>query len=259
MAPFLRAPLDFYADCARRSGDLAVGRIAHLPICVVSHPRHVEQILVRDSEAFVQSGLLRLLLGSLVGDGLLVTEGNARARLRPLVGRALDGGKWTDAATRATDRLASSWALGERRDIFGEMSRVVSEVLRDALLGAHPAARRIGGAVEHAVGLAARRMHDFSPALALRYHAARRAMHEQLAAVVSHIPGLSDRELRGHIVMTYVAAHQNTAALLIWIWHLLSQHPQAYQIVRDEVTTSVDGRLRYCERVVKESPSGAGC
>jgi hypothetical protein len=75
---FLRTPLAFY-ERAAACGDVVFGRLAHIPICVLSHPRHVEQVLVRDTDAFEQSFVIRNSLQLLLGDGLLISRKESSA------------------------------------------------------------------------------------------------------------------------------------------------------------------------------------
>ena len=90
---------------------------------------------------------------------------------------------------------------------------------------------------------------------------------------------LTDREIRDEVVTLIVAGHETVASSLTWTWHLLGQHPEAADRIRDEVDTVVaDGRaptyddlrlLPYTRQVVEESlpalparladhPAGAG-
>jgi cytochrome P450 len=74
--------------------------------------------------------------------------------------------------------------------------------------------------------------------------------------------GLADRELRDQILTFITAGHETTAGALAWTLHLLGQHPEAEQRVRDEVAGVLDGRvptaedlpgLAYTRRVIEES------
>jgi cytochrome P450 len=286
---FLRTPLAFY-ERAAACGDVVFGRLAHIPICVLSHPRHVEQVLVRDTDAFEQSFVIRNSLQLLLGDGLLISRKESSARQRPLVIQALHSGiaaPWANAVVEEAQHLADSWRADESRDIYPTMLRMVSDFLHRVAFGDSPDAARLGAIVESGT----RRAEDFPPVPELiptpRNLAQRKSIREMdrallaaaraeraapsgnptLLSALAHVRGdggsmLSDREVRDQIVMIYVAVLQNMAAVLTWTFSLLSRDPQFYEEVRAEVNRVIGNRapamqdavrLTYCLNAVKEA------
>lgn len=58
-----------------------------------------------------------------------------------------------------------------------------------------------------------------------------------------HMP---DDLLRDEIMTIFIAGHSTTATALSWTFYLISQHPQVYQKLKDEVdTVLVDGELTF--------------
>ncbi|KAG2483949.1 hypothetical protein HYH03_017195 [Edaphochlamys debaryana] len=73
---------------------------------------------------------------------------------------------------------------------------------------------------------------------------------------------ISSKQLRDDLMTLLIAGHETTAAVLTWTMHILSQHPEATQRIREEVdevlgdrlpTMEDFARLRYTTRVINES------
>jgi cytochrome P450 len=74
--------------------------------------------------------------------------------------------------------------------------------------------------------------------------------------------GLTDRQIRDHVMTMIFAGHESTALALSWSWYLLARHPEAGDRLRAELhrtlggrTPSVDDltRLRAVGQVVQEA------
>jgi cytochrome P450 len=286
---FLRTPLGFY-ERAAACGDIVFGRLAHMPICVLSHPRQVEQVLVRDTDAFEQSIVIRRSLKLLLGDGLLISQKESSARQRPLVIQALHSGVeafWANAVVGQAESLADSWSAGESRDIYATMLRMVSDFMHRVTFGINIDTPRLGAVVESGT----RRAEDFPPIpqfiptrrnlaqrksiremdhvlfAAIRAERAAPSGNRTLLSELAHTRGedgsmLSDRAVRDQIVMIYVAVLQNMAAALTWTFSLLSRNPRCYEEVRTEValiagnrapTMAEVTRMIFCKNTIKEA------
>ncbi|MBP8240597.1 MAG: cytochrome P450 [Saprospiraceae bacterium] len=55
--------------------------------------------------------------------------------------------------------------------------------------------------------------------------------------------GMTEEQLIDESLILFVAGHETTANALAWTWHLLSQHPEAVQGLRDEHQRVLAGRL----------------
>lgn len=268
---YLHAPLEFYRECAQSYGDIAFGRFLHFPICVLSHPRYVEELLVQGAQNLEQSRFLRQPLKPLLGEGLLIAGAESHARQRPFVEKAVRGeivAVWAEEVVNAADRLAASWTTGEPRDLYAEMLRVISEVLARAAFGSSPHAIEMSALVNRAVDLVTDRMQQFPPipdfvptqgnlqvrkALREMDRALSAAIHEARAGAVTKNgllsamvavrsddgAQLSECEIRDQIVMIHLAVRQNLAAALTWTFFLLSQSEESYAKVSSEVQSVV--------------------
>ncbi|WP_342374017.1 cytochrome P450 [Myxococcus stipitatus] len=73
--------------------------------------------------------------------------------------------------------------------------------------------------------------------------------------------GMTDEQLRDECVNLFFAGHETTAVALVWTYHLLSQHPEVEQRMRDEIAAAIGDRppqlqdlpkLRYITAVFEE-------
>src|SRR5215470_13455016 len=74
----------FSARCAREFGDVVFYRFFHVPLCQVTHPDSIEQVLVRNAPNFLKS-IDYAALRSFLGRGLLTNEGAAWQGQRQLI------------------------------------------------------------------------------------------------------------------------------------------------------------------------------
>ena len=74
--------------------------------------------------------------------------------------------------------------------------------------------------------------------------------------------GMSEQQLRDEITAVLVAGYETTAVTLTWMFHLLSQHPDVEQRLRQEIQTVLGdrppaledlARLEYVRQVISES------
>ena len=81
---FRRDQLGFYVSCARQYGDFVQTRMGPYRIFMVFHPDAIEELLVARNRDFIKSPGVRLLR-PVLGDGLLLSEGDTWLRQRRLV------------------------------------------------------------------------------------------------------------------------------------------------------------------------------
>ncbi len=53
---------------------------------------------------------------------------------------------------------------------------------------------------------------------------------------------MSDQQLRDELITIYVAGHETSANALSWTWYLLTQHPEIYERLKDEVRSTLGNR-----------------
>jgi cytochrome P450 len=232
-----------------------------LQLYFISDPSCVEEILVKKPELFRKDRTSRLL-GRVVGNGLLVNEGESWRRQRRLLQPAFHQRQLQSYAAvmvAAAERAAAGWQAGEVRDVHEAMMAVTLNIVAETLFGADVSgqAGRIGGIISglmeefgRILGLAAM----FQPPAWVPTSANRRlrAASRELDSVILGIiearrktpdaaaddllsllvrardedgGGMTDAQVRDEAVTLFLAGHETTALALTYALYLLAAHP----------------------------------
>jgi cytochrome P450 len=268
--------LAFFRRCFDEYGDAVAFRMANRRGILLSHPDDIERVLVTENRRFGKNFALRLMR-PLLGNGLILAEGDAWLRQRRLIQPAFSKQQiesYAPAMVEATCGLVSGWQSGEVRNIHAEMMRLTMDIAGRTLLGVN-ASGQFGGVRESLEGV----MEDFlarfrnpitiplwlpTPGnLRLRGHVGR--LHGILQALIEQRRtnnssggdflsllirarhegdggGLSDKQLRDEVMTMFLAGHDTTANALAWTWWLLGQHESVLQRLCDEVDSVLSGR-----------------
>lgn len=258
----------FSARCAREYGDVAFYRFLRVPICQVTHPDGIEQILVRQASNFLKSrdyAALRTVLGN----GLLTSEGSFWQAQRQLIQPAFrheNISNYAQIMSASAAALLSRWHDGESLDIHGQMGELTLDVVAKALFGSQVShdARAIGTEI-------AAVMERFFTQAALsfilpvgfplpkgpRLIRSKRHLDRVISSIIrerrsapapsgdllqtlldaqdEHGVRMTDDQLRDEIMTLFLAGHETTANSLTWTWYLLAQNPAFEQALGDEL------------------------
>ena len=117
------------------------GDVVHLNIgpntYLVNHPDFIRDILVTNHRLFTKSALLRRMK-TLLGDGLLTSEGELHLRQRRLIQPAFHRQRIAGYAKIMTDyaqQASKSWYDGQVMDIHTEMMHLTMVIVGQALFG----------------------------------------------------------------------------------------------------------------------------
>ena len=127
-------PLRFFTDLARY-GDVAAFRIVGQPIALLSHPDHVEDVLVIHARSYMKGRALQRAK-RLLGEGLLTSEGDLHRRQRRLVQPAFHMQRiqgYAQAMVAQAGRLSERWAHrsdpAQPLDVAAEMMRLTLAIV----------------------------------------------------------------------------------------------------------------------------------
>jgi cytochrome P450 len=270
MREFRRDPLEFLVETSRGQGNLFAFRVGPLRAHVVNDAELARTVLVDRAAEFHRSAVTKSVFGRVLGNGLLVSDGDFHRRQRRLsqpafVPSRIDGLSQV-AASIANDAVAA-WADGEERSIDHEMEKITLGVVAKALFGAEVDAdtERITGAMH----VLQREMQSLFRSVFLppawlpvpqnlRLRRAVRAIDEVirravrrrretgaadgdllsllLAAVDDEGTGkMSDAQLRDEAVTLFLAGFETVANGLTWTWYALSQNPEVEQALHAEL------------------------
>ena len=257
-------------------GDFVRTRLP-LQLYFVADPRAIEEILVKKADAFSKDRATHML-SRVVGNGLLVNEGDSWRRQRRLVQPAFHHQQlqsYASLMTRAAERGLADWRAGETRDVHADMMAVTMNIVAEALFGADvsAAAGDVGRIISDS-------MEEFGRVLgpALRFHPpawvptptnlrlrrASRRMDQLILGIIEarkRSPdarddllsllirardeaggAMSDRQVRDEAVILFLAGHETTALALTYALFLLATHPAAQTLLAEELARVLGGR-----------------
>ena len=267
--------LGLFTSCARNYGDVAYLSLAGWPAFVLSHPDHIEQVLVTDHKNFIKHTFFWRHVRGIFGNGLLTSEGDLWLRQRRLAQPAFHRDRiaaYGDVMVSFTERALDEWKDGETRDVHHDFMRltllIVAKVLFDTDV-AHEV-ETIGGALDDATKeIASRfrrpfRIPDAIPIPGnLRYRRAVRRLDGVVHRIIDEhrdhdgrgdLLGLlmeardedghamTDVQLRDEAITILLAGHETTALVLSWTCYLLSRHPSVAHHLHDELNDVLGGR-----------------
>src|SRR5262249_44901688 len=139
---FVRRPYDFFLAARERYGDIYTLDLGVLRWVILNHPRHVEHVLRDNSQNYRKGGGLWDMLRTIMGNGLVVSEGDFWLRQRRMIQphfhrKQLAG--LTGAMVDATAAGLEAWdqAAADRRpvDLLPGFSAITMRVIARALFG----------------------------------------------------------------------------------------------------------------------------
>lgn len=274
--------------CARRFGQTFTLRPFGIgDVVVVTSPETIREVFMGDRDVF-HAGEANAVMGPIVGrSSLLLLDGERHLRHRkmltgPFHGEAVRSYREQVAAITAEE--VQRWPLDRTFPIRPRMQAITLEVILRAVIGVSDERRleRLRGLLTRLTrvgivemwvmfaypGLARRRR--FRALTTLRIMSEiDRLLYEEIAAhrvqqgerhdVLSLLiaardengQGLSDEELRDHLITLLVAGHETTTTALAWCFERLLRHPHALARLRQEIAAG-DGEA-YLEAVINET------
>lgn len=274
---FTRDPLAFVEMVARRYGDVARFSVAGIPTFLLSHPDHVQEVLVANHAHQTKDQITRGL-GRILGQGLLTSEGTVWRRQRKIAAPSFSR---ADVAVYARAMVARAGELadeisrtgGSVRDVHADMTRVTLDVVVRTLFAREvagvddigPTVGALLSSYRHAyIGMqrvlpewfptgsrrtlrrSTRRIDDLLTGVIREARAGEERgsdlLSRLLAATDDDGAGMDDRQLRDEIVTMFLAGHETTAIALTAALYLLARYPQVAARVRGEVDEVLAGR-----------------
>jgi cytochrome P450 len=253
-------------------------RLLFLHNFLINKPEYIEHVLLTNHQNYSKSHFLRSMLGPLLGEGLLISEGELWRRQRRIAAPAFHNKRITElVATMAscTESTLARWrSTTGPFDVAAEMMALTLNIIARTMFSTDvsrevEAARRlmnIGMTLRPSMldlfGLpewlprrqpaACRRAIAEFDALVARLLAERRTDGIDRGDLLSMLlaardpetgEGMSDKQLRDEILTIFLAGHETTANVLSWTWYLLARHPEAETRLHDELDRVLGGRM----------------
>jgi len=143
---YARDPFEFISALEETYGDVARFDMGPMDTYMVTDPGEVERILVSEADHFRKPDFQGDALGDLLGDGLLLSEGDTWQQQRDLAQPAFQMGRLMGMADRVTghaESMVGSWQPGQTVNVETEMARVTLNVILDLMMGVELSADRV--------------------------------------------------------------------------------------------------------------------
>jgi len=281
--PILGLALDVRNDAlgtlqrmARQYGDIVSMPVLRMNRILLNRPDYIQQLLILDHARLHKSTLTKLVVGPLLGQGLLISEGDFWRRQRRLAQPAFHRSRTNEYSPVmvecALERMRQ-WRGGETHNIAEEMMKLTLEVAVRTLFGTTLAgdSDAIGSAMTFLMRYYLRRGRSpWRVPASWPTPANRRARREveymdsliygiisdrkkdtqprndllSMLMAAMHEDGsqMTEKQVRDESMTLFVAGHETTALSLVWTWYLLSENPEAEARLHDELRSVLGGR-----------------
>jgi cytochrome P450 len=273
-------------DWQRDYGDLVSFRLATRHFYLISHPKLIEQALIKQSDIFVKmydpkkpTGLALVL-----GQGLVTSQGELwqrqRRLMQPVFQRRNLASLLPQIVTAGNNLLARWRLLGDEAEVnlADEMMQVTLEVITQTMFSTSVLDKieRIAPALDTLLRYAAKSVvnplriplfiptqtnREFNAASAvlddliygiIEQRRAQTTVHNDLLDMLLNATDdngnkMSDKQIRDEVITIFTAGHETTANLLTWTLYLLARHPDVLAKLRQELDTLLQGNIPTAE------------
>ena len=280
MAFTLRSdPLAGMRRIAREYGDIVRFHVMMQERILLNHPDWINQVLVIQHSKFHKSELTRRITARMLGQGLLISEGEFWRRQRRLAQPAFHRNRVNGYAATMLEIAQAhihDWRDGEERNIAQEMTALTLDIAVRTLFGTTlpGESRQVGRAMTFLMRYSLRRQRlpfripenwptpanrranhelEFIDSLVYRIISERRAAgnsnhHSDLLALLMNAMDddgsqMTPQQLHDETMTLFLAGHETTANALAWTWYLLSQNPEVERKLHAELADVLNGRL----------------
>lgn len=274
--------LTFLLRAHAEHGDVVRYRLGIFLSYLAVHPDYVKRVLQDNHTNYTKDVIDYKVLGWIVENGVLLSDGPLWLRQRRLMQPAFHrqriaalGAMMSEVAGELAEAWAPSAAAGAVIDVVHAMTTLTMRVVGRALFSADvgPAVETVGRSFNAMDAELIRRFRSgliIPPVLPTPRDRAFRAHRKALDGVVDTIiqgrrssgereddllqmlleardeesgEGMTDDQLRAEVKTLLLAGHETTANALTWTWYLLSQYPEVETKLHAELDAVLAGRL----------------
>lgn len=267
------------SDHLKQFGKIYKASIYDTDVYVVSDPESADHVLRKNWQNY-KKGMAIKRIGLLLGNGLMVSEGQFWKRQRQIIQpvfhqQAIDG--LADIMRAANVRLRKKWqhAAQEKNtvNVTRDISFMVLEVVLNSIFGDdYEQVAPYFSIVSHESARDLQFAEAFRPLgkIVADIAAQRRREHRTCTDILGLLMEARDREGRVmpdrqlvcEIMTLIVAGHETTASTLNWTWYLLAHNPEVEGKLSRELSTLPDGvfpnirdlpKFVYTRQVIEEA------
>lgn len=279
--PSLRQPLDFLVQARATYGDVYAVDLGFTKLILFNHPRHAQHILRDRVAIYRKGGALWDSIRTLLGNGLIVSEGDFWRRQRRMMQPHFHRERLNALTNRMVGSIHEGIATldaaaisGDPINIVPEMANIAMKVIVGTMFGTgvdRADADRVGRDLTYVIDFMLRGMffRSLPPWMPVpgrrRYQEAVRAIDDvvyRLIAQRQHESGASgdlimmlldmvdaeteqrmtNTELRDEALTIFLAGYETSSATVSWACHFLTRHPEHWAALEREVDTVLGGR-----------------
>jgi cytochrome P450 len=269
---------------------------------LVNDPAAIKHVLLDNAANYQKSEITRRILEPGLGRGLITSEGETWRRHRRIMSPAFDHrsiASYTSIMTKAALEMLAAWSrrgTGASVDVATAMMEVTLNIISRTMFSSdsdHIVAimERSAGRYQAQMrpnvmdflgfprwlaglgrtGVAGRTLGEFDTEInrliKMRSSRPEDGPEDLLARLIAARDeqtggGMTEQEVRDHVITIFTAGHETTAMAMTWTWYLLSQHPAEEKKLHSELQTVLGGhapnsedlsKLVYTRMVIEES------
>jgi cytochrome P450 len=273
-----RDPLAGMRRMAREYGDIVRFRVMMQERILLNRPDLINQVLVLQQSKFHKSELTRKITGRMLGQGLLISEGDFWRRQRRLAQPAFHRGRMNEYGATMLEIAQAHirpWRDGEERNMGQEMTALTLDITVRTLFGTTlpGEAQQVGHSMTFLMRYSLKRQRlpfripetwptpdnrranrelGFIDSLVYRIISERRAEanSDRRTDLLALLMGAMDedgsqmtpQQLHDETMTLFIAGHETTAQMLGWTWYSLSKNPEAEARLHEELDSVLGGR-----------------
>lgn len=278
---FKNDPINFMLDSARAHGDMVLFRLLNKKIYFLNHPDAIRHVLHNNHKNYHKSPGYRplRLLG---GMGIFTSDGELWLKQRKLYQPAFSHSSikgYTDSVLTNTNELIANWSVASKADeavnISREMMKVTMSIISETLFSSRiDYESHLWDAISYALKWINERAlkspfvfpANWPTAKNRKFHAAVDSLNELVYGIIEakkkdnknpndllsrfmdpggDLEGLNPEELRDEVMTIFIAGHETSANVLMWVFYELSRHPEVEARIFEEVTALGERELVY--------------
>ena len=283
LSQMMANPFQALCDWRRDYGDLISFRLATRQFYLFSHPKLIEQALIKQSDVFVKTYHPKKPIGLalVLGQGLITSQGDVWQRQRRLMQPIFQRSNITtllpQIVTAGSNMLDRWQKLGEGAEVnlSGEMMQLTLEVITQTMFSASVLNKieQISPSLDTLLRYATKTLlnpltlplyvptpanQKFKQALGIIDDVIYGIIDQRRTASSAHNDLLdmllkarddnsgekmTDRQIRDEVITIFSAGHETTANLLSWTLYLLARHPDVLAKLHQELDGLLQGKI----------------
>ena len=156
---FADDPFEFLRDCADAYGDIVRFQLGPQETYMLTNPADIQRVLVGDAQKYRKATFGDGAIDSLLGDGLLMSDGETWRKQRDLATPAFHPKRLSGLTEMMADhakQTVDSWEAGDQIDVQLEMARLTVRIIVNAMFGTDVDEKRVQSVQENLEPLGAR-------------------------------------------------------------------------------------------------------